>query len=111
MIAVSDGFYKENWSTEALIIEVSEYTTHQISSTCTCLGHPKDQDSYRSELAGLFQVVSFVEEIIQKFNILEGAITIKCNGLNAIKKSMDRETRYSCISNHFDLISAIDQKS
>ena len=51
-----------------------------------------------------------MEEIIQKFKILESAITIYCDGLNTIKKAMDIKTRYSCPSNHFDLISAIEHK-
>ena len=55
-------------------------------------------------------MVSIVEEISWKFNILEGVITISCDGLNAIKKSMDIETRYAFLSNQFDLIPAIDHK-
>ena len=50
-------------------------------------------------------MVYIVEEISLKFNILEGSITIACDGLNAIKKSIESETRYSCLSNHFYLVS------
>ena len=32
------------------------------------------------------------------------------NGINAIKKAMDVNTTYLCWSNHFDLISSIDNK-
>ena len=52
-----------------------------------------------------------VEEISLKFNISEGETTIACDGLKAIKKSMDNETRYSCLSNHFYIISATKQKT
>ena len=93
-IAVSDGSYKEEWGLEALIIEGPDHATRLITATCTSPGHPKDKDAYRSELAGIFHMVSIVEEISRKFNIPEGAIMIACNGL----------------SNHFDLISAIDHK-
>ena len=106
--STSGGSYKEDWGPAALIVEGAEHKTHQIATSCTCPGLPKDQDAYRSELAGIFHVVSIVEEISQKFNILEGKITITCDGLNTIKKAMDIETRYPCLSNKFNLISAID---
>ena len=88
----------------ALIIEGSDHANHQITVTFISPGHPKYQDAYRSKLAGIFHVAYIVEEISREFNILEGAITIVCDGLNAIKNAMDRATRYSCVSNHFDLI-------
>ena len=53
-------------------------------------------------------MVSIVEEISHNFNILEGAIKIAFNGLNTIKEAMHCKTRYSCLSNHLNLISAID---
>ena len=53
-------------------------------------------------------MVSIVEEISLKSNILEGAITIVYDGLNTIKRAMEYNTIYSCLSNHFKLIAAID---
>ena len=67
LIAVSDIPYKKHWGTEALIIEGSEYYKHQISATCTSPGNSKYQDAHRSELAGIFHVVSIVGEISLKF--------------------------------------------
>ena len=55
-------------------------------------------------------MVSIVEEISRKFDILEGAITTACDGLNVIKKSMGCKTRYLCLSNQFDLISVINHR-
>ena len=49
-------------------------------------------------------MVSIVEKISWKHNIPEGTITIAYDGLNKIKKAIDSETRYSCLSNHFNLI-------
>ena len=69
----------------ALIIEGSEYSIHQIYTTCTYLGHPKYKDTYRSELEGIFHVVSKVENISKKSNILKVVIIIACDGLNVIK--------------------------
>jgi hypothetical protein len=36
-------------------------------------------------------------------------MTVACDGLEAIKKAMAEETSYSCQSNQFDIISAIDK--
>ena len=82
VITVSGGCYKENWGTSALIIEGPEYSKHRIASTWTFPIHAKDQDAYRSELAGIFHVVSIVEQISIKFNILEGTTTIAYDDLN-----------------------------
>ena len=92
-ISVIDGSYKEDWGVVALIIEGSDHATHKITATCTSTGQLKYQDSYISEPTGIFHVVSIAEEIVWKFNIIEGAITIVCDGLNAIKKAMGSETR------------------
>ena len=48
--------------------------------------------------------------ICEKHNIRSGGITSSCDGLSAIKKAMDANTTYLCLSNHFDLILAIDKK-
>ena len=68
--------------TSAIIIEVYEHAKHIITATCTPPGHAKDQYAYRSELAGIFHVVSIVEHISIKFNILEGTTTIAYDDLN-----------------------------
>ena len=55
-------------------------------------------------------MVSIVGEISRKHNIPEVVITIAYNGLTILKKAMYSKTRYSCLSNHFNIISAIDHK-
>ena len=42
--------------------------------------------------------------------MLEGGIKIGWDALNVIKKAIDSETIYSCLSNHVDPISAINHK-
>ena len=79
-------------------------------TSCTSLGHAKDQDMHRRKLSGILHVVSIVEEICHKHNIIEGGITAKYDGLTAIKKIIGSETNYSYLANHFDLISEIDPK-
>ena len=109
-IAVSDGFFKEEWVTAAVIIEGNENTRHRITAKSTTPGTAKDQDTYRSDITGLYHVIYIIETIYEKHNIRSGGFATACGGLNAIKKSMDVNTTYLCQSNHFDLISDIDKK-
>ena len=49
-----------------------------------------------------------VEDIFSKHNIRDGSNTISCDGIKALEKSMDPNTKFSCLSNHFNIISAIN---
>ena len=82
---VSNGSYKENWDTSALIIKGHEYAKLRIATAFTSPGQAKYQYEYRSDLKGIFHVLYIVEDISLKFNIIEGAITVACDCLNAIK--------------------------
>ena len=109
-IAVSNGSFREEWSTAAMIIEVNKNSRHRITATSTATGTAKYQDAYRSELTGLYHVIYIIDTICEKHNIRSGGITAVCDGFNGIKKSMDANTPYLCQSNHFDLISIIEKK-
>ena len=93
-----------------VIIEGNENARHRITSTSAVPGTDKYQDAYRSELTGLYNVIYIIETICEKHNIRSGGITAAYDGLNSIKKSTDVNPTYSCQSNHFNLISAIDNK-
>ena len=41
-IVVSNGSFKEQWGTAALIIKYQQYKKHIITETITTPGHPKD---------------------------------------------------------------------
>ena len=88
MIADSDGSNKQNWVTAALIIEGYKYTKKIIAAYCTSPEHTKYQDAYRGKLVVIFHMVTIVEEISIKFNISEREISMACDGLITIKKSM-----------------------
>ena len=51
-----------------------------------------------------------VEIICKKHNVLDGVITVACDGLKYIRMEMDRETMFSSKSNNFDMLSAIKSK-
>ena len=49
-----------------------------------------------------------VEGVNKKHNISEREITAAYDRLEATINTMDRETNFSCKSNHFDMLSAFD---
>ena len=70
----------------------------------------KDQEVYKIQLVGIFHIILIVEDIWSSHNILEGSITITCDGINALEKAMKPNTQLSCLLNHFELISAVENK-
>ena len=83
-IAVSNGSFREEWSTAAMIIEVNKNSRHRIIATSTATGTAKYQDAYRSELTGLYHVIYIIDTICEKHNIRSGGIMAACDGLNTI---------------------------
>ena len=74
-ITVSDGSFKEEWGTAAVITEGNENVRQRITSTSTTPGTAKDQDAYRSELTVLCHLIYIIETICEKHNIRSGGIT------------------------------------
>lgn len=109
-IAVSDGSFKTGVATAACCIEGEAYGFCRVSATCLTPGHQDDHDPYRAKLSGILMIICVVERICVVFGIVHGQVTIACDGLEAIKKAVDSCTHYSCRSNQFDLITAIDNK-
>jgi len=58
-IAVSDGSFKDQFGTAALVIEGPDSDNQMLAVNVTP-GHPEEQLSYRSELSGIFGIVTFV---------------------------------------------------
>eukprot|EP00957_Ditylum_brightwellii_P181535 13827985-Ditylum_brightwellii.AAC.1 len=107
-IVVSNGLHKEGCSGAAFAIEGACYNCHQISGSCTAPGYIEDHDAYCGELSGLYSIVTTVENLCTHYGIALGAITVACDGIEVLKKSMDAETSFECCSSHFHLIAAIN---
>ena len=68
-----------------MIIKGNKNGKHRIKATSTVPGTAKDQDTYRSELTGLYHVIYTIETIYEKHNIRIGGITAAHDGINANK--------------------------
>ena len=109
-IAVSGGSINEEWGAAAVIPEVNNNARHRIKATSTAPGTSKYQDSHKSDLTGLYHMIYIIDTICEKHGIRSRGITAGYDQINTIKNSMDSHTTYSCQSNHFNLISSIDNK-
>jgi hypothetical protein len=83
-IAVSDGSFKDEFGTSALVLE-GEDSKNWIIAVNVVLGDPTDQSAYRSELAGIFGIVTMVRALCEVYEILEGSICVGCDGETALK--------------------------
>ena len=92
------------------MIRENKNEIHRITATSTAPVTAKDQDLYRNEITGLYHVNIITEKIYEKNNIGSRKIKAACDGLNAIKKSMDANTTYLCQSKYLNLISDIYNK-
>ena len=84
-ISFSNGSLKEEWGTSAFITEGNNNARHRIIATSNASGTAKDQDTYRSELTGIYHVIYTIETIYEKHNIRSGGITAAHDGINANK--------------------------
>ena len=75
------------------------------------LGILRYQDTYRSKLSGILHMIKIVENMVSKFNITEGSITVVCNGLDAISMAYDKHSYFTCQSNHLDILTEINNST
>eukprot|EP00957_Ditylum_brightwellii_P068969 5234216-Ditylum_brightwellii.AAC.1 len=107
--AVSDGSYMEEGSAAACVIEGPVFGKERIYATTLVPGQTNKHDVYRAELSGIYMMTQVVNSLCKLHNITEGKITLACDGLEAIRKSMSVNTSFSSLSSQFDLLSAIDK--
>jgi hypothetical protein len=113
-IAVSDGSFKNQHGTAALVLcdptAALPSSNSRIVGCHVTPGHPSDQSPYRSELSGIYGILCVVEEICKLYDIQSGNITIGCDNEKCLWMSIDKPGSLSTRSKSFDLLSAIRHK-
>ena len=106
-VAVSDGSFKEEFGTACWIIE-NELGTERIIGLIDIPGSKKDHDAYRSELGGLYGIVTAVDILVEISKLKEGGIEIGCDGMSALNRAfwVDKDD-ISSKQAHYDMISGI----
>ena len=106
-VAVSDGSFKDEFGTACWIIENGN-GTERIIGLIDVPGGDKDHDAYRSELGGLYGIVSAVKILEDIGGIKSGEIEIGCDGMSALNRAFWVEKEeISSKQAHFDIISGI----
>ena len=106
LVGVSDGSYKEGIGTASYIIE-NLSGTERIIGLIEVPGHEDEQDSYRSELAGLYGIVLVLELLESYSTNIKGHIVIACDGKGALHKAFDTQFKASTKLPHFDILGGI----
>jgi hypothetical protein len=106
IMAISDGSFKDGFGTAAWTIGTEE-TTDLISGRAICPGGPGDQSAYRSELTGLFYILSVVHHLCIFYNINEGHIEVGCDGYSALQTAMETTPSLNTDIPDYDLVGAI----
>jgi len=105
-MGVSDGSFKENFGTAAWILVDPQHEDFRISGECVVPGDPRDQCSFRSEVAGLFSLCQMVRLLCEFYEVDEGQVTIACDGTEALYRVFAEDFEPTPRDNHFDLLVA-----
>ena len=107
-VAVSDGSFKNELGSAALVIEGSD-SQHRILAGHLTPGPLSAQSSFRSELSGLYGIVLMVNTICRFYDITEGQVSCACDGEQAITQAFANPQYYHAqtVNSDFDLLSAI----
>ncbi len=108
-VAVCDSSYKDGKGSAAWVIEGTT-SEGRIRGTNFPPGPSKGQNSYRSELAGIYGILTMLTVICSTHNIQSGAITIACDNTSALQNSLDNYKPPRLTKAEFDLLYAIKKK-
>ena len=113
-IAVSDGSFKDSFGTSAWTVR-GDTSDQFLTGVNVVPGSDEDQSAFRSELAGIYGILTAVSSLCSLHEVLSGGITVACDGESALDYIFDWETKpIKSSTPHLDIISAsrkIIQKS
>ncbi len=101
LIAVSDGSCQDTYGTSAWVLQAP---THRLLGKNICPGTADNQNSYRSEIAGLLSNLTMVEALVTFFHIPSGSIEVACDGLSALNRIFSTVSTPSVDEPCYDLL-------
>ena len=110
-VAVCDGSFKEGHGTASLTMlpHLASEHPNQINASHITPGHAQEMDAYRTEVGGIYGIVTIIEHLVEAFDIETGSITLGCDCESALKAVFEYEyitPSQSC----FDLLQIIRGK-
>jgi hypothetical protein len=106
IMAVIDGSFKNTFETATWTIGTEE-RGGLLTGSVVCPGHSDDQSAYRSELTGLYLIMTIINQLCYFYSIEEGHVEIGCDGLSALQTAFEQGTVLSTDIPDFDLVGAI----
>jgi hypothetical protein len=107
-IAVSDGSYKDNYGTAAVIVEGNK-SGRSIRTVVIIPGPASIQCAYRSEAAGILAAVQLVEAVVSFYELPYGRCTLGCDGQAALRQSFYKSVGVQVNIPHYDIIGTTRQ--
>jgi len=105
-MAISYGSYKDTFGMAAWSIGDLD-TISIISGLVVCPGGPEDHNAYRSELTGLYCIMTILTKFFLFYSIEGGTIELGCNGLSALDTAFDKGDQLFQDIPSYDLAAAI----
>jgi hypothetical protein len=105
-IAVCDGSYKEGKGSSAWVLEGASPTGRIIGSNLPP-GISSGQNSYRSELAGLYDILTMLSTLRPVHQLSSGKIAIACDNISALNNLLDTSRSQKISDAEHDLIYAM----
>ncbi len=102
-IAISDGSFHEQFGTASWVIEGTD-SKGRIVGEVLVPGTSRDQSAYRSELAGIYSIMTGVKNICEFFKITSGATELGCDGQSAIDKAFNYVSIIRLEDRNYDLL-------
>jgi hypothetical protein len=106
IMAVSDGSFKNTFGTAAWTTR-TEDRGNLLTGSVVCPGTGEDQSAYRSELTGLYVIMTIINQLCQYYSITDGHVEIGCDGLSALQTVFEQGTALTSDIPDFDLVGAI----
>jgi hypothetical protein len=104
-VMVSDGSFKDQRGTAALVLQGATHTG-KARAVNRVPGKPEDHDSFRSEFSGLIGIATLVELLCEYFEITGRSVEVACDGLSALNDVFDLHRHVSTKTPHYDLVVA-----
>jgi hypothetical protein len=104
-VGVSDGSFKDSFGTACWIIQ-GDSDLGEIKCPCLVPGNGQVQSAYRSELAGLYGMITMINTLCAYHDIKDGAIELGCDGIQALQHVDQRCDITNPWMPQFDLLSA-----
>jgi hypothetical protein len=93
MIGISDGSYKDNMGTSECRLFNINMEDQQCTGQLILPGQPSDQSAFRSELAGLYAMITLVHLLVEYYEVQHGTIELACDGNQALNMFVIRINR------------------